>query len=141
METRTGTGSIWRLQAAPRDLIRALDHCGLSANCLVVPEAVWSGFVSDTAYVECPTFFLEDKTGFVALLAYFVINTHPFRLFVRASEGEDTGLLLAYPRLDDVTMQMLRRFDSLVAAQVTLLCDRLDTLLGRIGQGQITFQV
>lgn len=127
-------GPIWRLQAAPRDLARGVSHCQLPSNCLVIPDSVWTGMVPDSAFVECPTFFLQDKVGFVALLAYFVMNGHAFRLFVRSAQGEADGLLLAYPRLDDATMAMLRRFDRLAADQVADLCQRLEFFLGRLGQ-------
>jgi hypothetical protein len=133
MLTVQNAGPIWRLQAAPRDLARAVDYCQLPANSLVVPDAVWTGMVPENAYVECPTFFLQDKVGFVALLAYFVMNGHAFRLYVRSDGGEAEGLLLAYPRLDDATMNMLRRFDRLAAAQVADLCQRLEYFLGRLG--------
>ena len=127
-----GSGLIWRIQAAPRDLSRGVAACELPANCLVVPDATWSGMVPDAAYVECPTFFLEDKAGFVALLAFFVINSLRFRLYARAPGGEADGLLMAYPRLDDATMQMLRHFDPRSAQQINLLWQRLEIFLGRI---------
>lgn len=122
----------WRIQAAPRDLARGIAVCELPANCLIVPEATWSGMVPDAAYVECPTFFLEDKAGFVALLAFFVINALRFRLYARAAAGEADGLLMAYPRLDDATMEMLRHFDPRSAQQITMLWNRLETFLGQI---------
>lgn len=125
-------GPIWRLQAAPRELARGVAYCELSPNSLVVPDAVLTDLVPDSAYVECPTFFLQDKVGFVALLAYFVMNGHAFRLFVRSAAGESEGLLLAYPRLDDATMNLLRRFDRLAAEQVDDLCRRLEYFLGRL---------
>ncbi|MBP7334401.1 hypothetical protein [Niveispirillum sp.] len=127
-----GSGLIWRIQAAPRDLSRGLAACELPVNCLVVPEATWTGMVPDAAYVECPTFFLEDKAGFVALLAFFVINALQFRLYARAPAGEADGLLMAYPRLDDATMQMLRHFDARSAQQISVLWQRLEAFLGRI---------
>lgn len=127
-----GSGLIWRIQAAPRDLSRGVAACELPANCLVVPDATWSGMVPDAAYVECPTFFLEDKAGFVALLAFFVINSLRFRLYARAPGGEADGLLMAYPRLDDATMQMLRHFDPRSAQQINQLWQRLEAFLGRI---------
>lgn len=127
-----GSGLIWRIQAAPRDLARGVAACQLPANCLVVPDATWSGMVPDAAYVECPTFFLEDKAGFVALLAFFVINSLRFRLYARAPAGEADGLLMAYPRLDDATMQMLRHFDPRSAQQINQLWHRLEAFLGRI---------
>ncbi|OYQ31771.1 hypothetical protein CHU95_21835 [Niveispirillum lacus] len=127
-----GSGLIWRIQAAPRDLARGVSACELSANCLVVPDATWTGLVPDAAYVECPTFFLEDKAGFVALLAFFVINSLRFRLYARAPAGEADGLLMAYPRLDDATMQMLRHFDPRSAQQINQLWQRLEAFLGRI---------
>ncbi len=132
MLTIRETGPIWRLQAAPRELARAVAYCDLPANSLVVPDAVWTNLVPDSAYVECPTFFLPDKVGFVALLAYFVMNGHTFRLFVRSAEGESEGLLLAYPRLDEATLNMLRRFDRLAAEQVDDLCRRLEYFLGQL---------
>lgn len=128
-----GAGSVWRLQASPRELARGLEACALPANALVVTEATWMNMVPDGAYVECPTFFLEDKVGFVALLAYFAMNGHSFRLFVRSPAGEADGLLLAYPRLDEATLEMLRRFDRLAAEQIDHLCDRLEAMLGTIG--------
>lgn len=134
MLTLNEAGPIWRLQAAPRDLARGVEYCELPSNCLVMPDSVWTGMVPDSAFVECPTFFLRDKVGFVALLAYFVMNGHAFRLFVRSPQGEANGLLLAYPRLDDATMAMLRRFDRLAADQVVDLCQRLEYFLGRLGQ-------
>lgn len=130
-----GSGLIWRLQAAPRDLARGVADCQLPANCLVIPEAAWHGLVPDAAYVECPTYFLENKAGFVALLAFFVINSLRFRLYARAPSGEADGLLMAYPRLDDATLTMLRHFDPRSAAQINLLWQRLETFLGQIALG------
>ena len=127
-----GSGLIWRIQAAPRDLSRGIAACALPANCLVVPDATWSGLVPDAAYVECPTFFLEDRAGFVALLAFFVTSSLRFRLYARAPEGEADGLLMAYPRLDDATMEMLRHFDPRSAQQIGVLWQRLEAFLGRI---------
>ncbi|MFV3130222.1 hypothetical protein [Niveispirillum sp. KHB5.9] len=127
-----GSGLIWRIQAAPRDLSRGIAACDLPANCLVVPDATWSGMVPDAAYVECPTFFLEDRAGFVALLAFFVVNSLRFRLYARAPAGEADGLLMAYPRLDDATMQMLRHFDPRSAQQISVLWQRLEAFLGQI---------
>lgn len=126
------SGLIWRIQAAPRDLSRGIAECELSANCLVIPDATWQGIVPDAAYVECPTYFLEDKAGFVALLAFFVVNSLRFRLYARAPEGEADGLLMAYPRLDDATMDMLRHFDPRSALQINMLWHRLEAFLGRI---------
>ncbi|MFV3074574.1 hypothetical protein [Niveispirillum fermenti] len=128
------SGLIWRLQAAPRDLARGLDICGLSPNCLVVPDATWMDMVPDAAYVECPTYFLEDKAGFVAMLAFFVTNALRFRLYARAPSSEAEGLLMAYPRLDDATLDMLRQFDPRSASQIALLWERLETFLGRISR-------
>ncbi|MDG5496491.1 hypothetical protein [Niveispirillum sp. BGYR6] len=133
MLTIRETGPVWRLQAAPRELALGVAHCELPANSLVVPDAVWTNLVPDNAYVECPTFFLQDKVGFVALLAYFVVHGHSFRLFVRSPAGESEGLLLAYPRLDEPTMNMLRRFDQLAADQIDDLCRRLEYFLGQLG--------
>ncbi|SNS69007.1 MULTISPECIES: hypothetical protein [unclassified Azospirillum] len=132
MLTIRETGPVWRLQAAPRELARAVAYCELPANSLVLTEAAWTGLVPDSAYVECPTFFLQDKVGFVALLAYFVVNGHGFRLFVRSPEGESEGLLLAYPRLDETTISLLRRFDRLAADQIDDLCRRLELFLGQL---------
>ncbi len=128
---------IWRLQAAPRDLARGLVACGLSPNCLIVPDATWTELVPDAAYVECPTFFLEDKGGFVALLSFFVTNALKFRIYARAGIGEAEGLLMAYPRLDDATLLMLRRFDRRSAEQMQLLWRRLEEFLGRIADGSL----
>lgn len=130
--TQGGSGLIWRIQAAPRDLSRGINECDLSANCLVIPDATWQGIVPDAAYVECPTYFLEDKAGFVALLAFFVVNSLRFRLYARAPQGEAEGLLMAYPRLDDATMNMLRHFDPRSAQQISQLWQRLEAFLGRI---------
>lgn len=127
-----GSGLIWRIQAAPRDLARGVNYCGLPANCLIIPDATWQGVVPDAAYIECPTYFLEDKAGFVALLAFFVVNALPFRLYARAPQGEAEGLLMAYPRLDDATMEMLRHFDPRSAQQIDVLWHRLEVFLGRI---------
>ncbi|MBJ7414789.1 MAG: hypothetical protein JHC88_04875 [Niveispirillum sp.] len=126
------SGLIWRIQAAPRDLARGIGQCELPANCLVIPDATWQGMVPDAAYVECPTYFLEDKAGFVALLAFFVVNSLRFRLYARAPQGEADGLLMAYPRLDDATMNMLRHFDPRSAQQINQLWLRLEAFLGRI---------
>lgn len=127
-----GSGLIWRIQAAPRDLSRGIAHCDLHDNCLVTPDAAWHGLVPDAAYVECPTYFLEDKAGFVALLAFFVVNSLRFRLYARAPQGEADGLLMAYPRLDDATIDMLRHFDPRSAQQISVLWQRLETFLGQI---------
>lgn len=127
-----GSGLVWRIQAAPRDLSRGIAECELPANCLVIPDATWQGMVPDAAYVECPTYFLEDKAGFVALLAFFVVNSLRFRLYARALQGEADGLLMAYPRLDDATMNMLRYFDPRSAQQINMLWQRLEAFLGRI---------
>lgn len=129
-----GSGSelVWRIQAAPRDLSRGLDACELPSNCLIIPDATWNGMVPDAAYVECPTFFLHDKAGFVALLAFFVVNSHRFKLFARSPSSEADGLLMAYPRLDDATLEMLRRFDPASATQISILWQRLEEFLGRI---------
>lgn len=128
---------IWRLQAAPRDLARGLVACGLSPNCLIVPEATWTEIVPDAAYVECPTFFMEDKGGFVALLAFFVTNALKFRIYARAPVGEAEGLLMAYPRLDDATLTLLRHFDRRSAEQMTMLWQRLEAFLGRIADASL----
>lgn len=135
--TAQASGLVWRLQAAPRDLARGLVACGLSPNCLVVPESTWTGLVPDAAYVECPTFFLEERAGFVALLAFFVTNALKFRIYARAPVGEADGLLMAYPRLDDATLLMLRQFDRRSAEQMTLLWQRLEAFLGRIADGSL----
>ena len=133
MEPAMGSpGLVWRIQAAPRDLARGIRQCDLPDNCLIVPDATWRGIVPDGAYVECPTFFLEDRTGFVALLSFFVANGLRFRLYARSPEGEEGGLLMAYPRLDDATIEMLRHFDPRSAEQINLLWRRLEAFLGRI---------
>lgn len=93
--------------------------------------------VHDAAYVECPTFFLEERAGFVALLAFFVTNALKFRIYARAPVGEADGLLMAYPRLDDATLLMLRHFDRRSAEQMTVLWQRLETFLGRIADGSL----
>ena len=127
-----GPGFIWRIQASPRDLSRGLVQCDLPPNCLVIPDATWLGMVPDGAYVECPTFFLEDKVGFVALLAFLAVNSLRFRLYARAVQGEADGLLMAYPRLDEAMMDMLRHFDPRSAQQINLLWRRLEEFLGQI---------
>lgn len=129
---QAGPGLVWRIQAAPRDLARGIVHYGLPDNCLIVPDATWRGIVPDGAYVECPTFFLENKAGFVALISFFVANGLQFRLYARSPVGEAGGLLMAYPRLDDATIDMLRHFDLRSAEQINLLWRRLEAFLGRI---------
>jgi hypothetical protein len=121
-------GSVWRLQAAAHDLARGLIACALPANALIVPEATLVQQL-DQGYVEAPSFFVPDRAGFVAVLAYMVGRGHSFRLMVRAASGEAEGLLLAYPRLDPGTLELLRRFDALGAQQINDLCRRLESFL------------
>jgi hypothetical protein len=120
--------AVWRIQGNPIDLSRALVDCGLPANALVLPAETWTGMVLDNAYVECPTYFMPDRSGFLALLAYLVTRSLRFRLLVRSGRGEEQGLLRAFPRLDPETIRVLSTFDPTAADEVDHLTAALEAL-------------
>lgn len=117
--------AVWRIQAAAMDLARALAAHNLAPQALVLPDAALTGLVPDSAYVERPSFFLPERASFVAVLAYFVSRSLPFRLLVRAADDQSI-IMQAYPRLDPLSLQLLAQFDSLAAEQIEDLCTRIE---------------
>jgi len=131
-EARRQPRPVWRLEGDRIDLGMALTHLCLNPDLLLRDAGTLMPDGQEAAFLEFPTFFLEDSGTFLEVLQQCVTRGHEFRLLLRAAEGIGQGMVQAWPPLDPDSLDLLRGVNPGGAHELDRLTQRMEAMLATL---------